>query len=111
QQRARAGAAEASPKHGGRGEKPEQPEAGHAQRMPRQSQRSEEICEQRVRLAQERCEEPPVRLAVLVQVARSVVERASQEHGRLAIERVRQGRGRTDPAKTVRVEIEAAEEG
>ncbi len=44
-----------------RGQQPGQPEARHRERMPRQAQRAEEIGEQRVRLAQERREEPSCR--------------------------------------------------
>ena len=101
EQRARPLSAEAGAERAGRGQEAREPEAGELDRVARDAQRAEQIGEQLVRRAQERGEERLVGARIRSQLARGLVQRPAQQHGRLVVERVGDGGGRVDPAQPV----------
>ena len=78
--------------------------------MTRYPERAEEVREELVGLVQEWGEETLVGTSVLSEIARRLIERPSEEHGRLAVERVRDGSGRVDPPETMIGERQTPEE-
>jgi hypothetical protein len=63
----------------------------------RDPQRAEKIGQKLMRLAKKRREEPLVSASVVAQLSRGVLQRLSQQHGRLAVERVGDGGRRMNP--------------
>src|SRR4030095_3272113 len=100
---------EAGAKRPRRREEGRESAAGEAERVPREAQRAEQIGEELVRRAQEGGEELLVGARIGAQPARRLVQRASQEHGRLVVEWVGDGGGRVDPAQPVLRERQAPE--
>src|SRR5258705_9487455 len=109
-QRARPPSPKASAERSRRGKETRESEAREPDRVPRDSQRGEQIVEELVRCADEGGEELLVGARVRAEPARRLVQRASQEHGRLVVEWVGDGSGRVDPAQPVLVERQAPKE-
>ena len=109
EQCARPPSPEAGAERPGRWQETWESESGEPDRVPRNAKGAEEIAEQLVRRVQEGSEELLVGARVFFQLTRRLVQRASQEHGRLVIERMGDGGERGDPAQPVLVERQGPE--
>jgi hypothetical protein len=79
---------EAPAREPGRGAHAEEPEAQQPEGVIRPPERRDHVLEEAFRLADERRHEALVRASVGAHASRRVGERAAQEHGGLAVERV-----------------------
>ena len=85
-------------------------EAGERDRVRGNVERPEEVLEQRLGIAGERCEESPPASVVLAQRRHLRVRRALEQRCGPVVERMRERRGRLDPLDAVLRERQRAEE-
>ena len=98
------------PRCGLEGVEPEPGEPGGAPRAERDVERRQDVGDQVAEAADERTDEPPIRVAVPAELVRRVVDVTGHDHGTPVVEGMGERGRRLDPAKPVALQSRLGEE-